>query len=127
MIEFGVFILIMAHLHSLDGSIGAACILALGAVGYLPAYVTFVALIAPPRLRSQAYAWSLFFYALGAICLSGVIGAVADAHGQRAAMSLLALLVVIGGLIGLSTTRLVHGRPGTIVPAETRGESGAAA
>jgi MFS family permease len=107
--EFGVFILVMAHLHSLAGSIGAACILALGAVGYLPAYVTFVALIAPPRLRSQAYAWSLFFYALGAICLSGVIGAVADAHGQRAAMSLLALLVIIGGLIGLTATRLVKG------------------
>ena len=108
-IEFGVFALVMAHLHSLEGSIIAACLLAIGAVGFLPTYVTFVAVIAPAKLRSQAYAWSLFFYALGAICLSGVIGSVADSHGQRAALTLLALLVTVGGLVGLSATRLVKG------------------
>jgi hypothetical protein len=72
--------------------------------------VTFVAIITPAKLRSQAYAWSLFFYALGAICLSGVIGAVADSnhnHGQRTAMSLLAFLVILGGLIGLSAKQFV--------------------
>jgi MFS family permease len=108
-IEFGVFTLVMARVHSLDASLAAASLLAIGAVGFLPAYITFVALIAPPKLRSQAYAWSLFFYALGAICLSSVIGAVADAHGQRTAMSLLALLVMVGGLIGLSASWLVKG------------------
>jgi MFS family permease len=108
-LEFGLFALVMAHVHSLRGSIIAACILAIGAVGFLPTYVTFVAVIAPPKLRSQAYAWSLFFYALGAICLSGVIGSVADSHGQRAALSLLAVLVMVGGLVGLSATRLVKG------------------
>jgi len=107
--EFGVFILVMAHIHSRDGSLAAACVLVIGAVGYLPAYVTFVALIAPPRIRSQAYAWTLFFYALGAICLSSVIGAVADSAGQRDAMSLLGGMVLVGGVIGLSTTRLVPG------------------
>jgi MFS family permease len=108
-IWFGAFILIMAQLHGLYLSFGAACLLALGAIGYLPAYITFVALLAPARLRSQAYAWSLFFYASGAICLSGVIGAVADADGQRVAMSMLAGLVAIGGVIGLSASRLVRG------------------
>ena len=108
-IEFGLFALVMAHVYSLRGSIIAACILAIGAVGFLPTYVTFVAVIAPPKLRSQAYAWSLFFYALGAICLSGIIGSVADAHGQRSALSLLAALVMVGGVVGLSATRLVKG------------------
>jgi MFS family permease len=111
-IWFGVFVLIMAHVHSLSASIVAASILAMGAVGFLPTYVTFVAIITPAKLRSQAYAWSLFFYALGAICLSGVIGAVADSnhnHGQRTAMSLLAFLVILGGLIGLSAKRFVKG------------------
>jgi len=107
--EFGVFAFVMANVHSLAGSIAAACVLALGAVGYLPAYVTFVAIIVPSRLRSQAYAWSLFFYALGAICLSGVIGAVADARGQREAMSFLAVLVIVGGLVGLSARKFVAG------------------
>ena len=107
--EFGVFALVMANVHSEVGSIAAACVLAIGAVGYLPAYVTFVAIIVPARLRSQAYAWSLFFYALGAITLSGVIGALADARGQRQAMSFLAVLVIVGGLIGLSARKFVAG------------------
>jgi MFS family permease len=108
-IEFGIGVLVMARIHNLDGSFAAASLLALGAVGYLPAYITFVALLAPARLRSQAYSWSLFFYALGAICLTPVIGAVADAKGQRVAMSMLALLLVLGGLIGGSASRLVKG------------------
>jgi MFS family permease len=108
-VEFGVFALVMANLHSLGGSVAAACVLAVGAVGYLPAYVTFVAIIVPGRLRSQAYAWSLFFYALGAISLSGVIGAIADARGQREAMSFLAGLVMIGGVVGISAYRFVKG------------------
>ncbi len=108
-VEFGVFALVMAVAPSEAGSIVAACLLAVGAVGYLPAYVTFVAVITPAELRSQAYAWLLFFYALGAVCLSAVIGAVADATGQRIGMGSLAVLVIIGGLIGMSARRFVRG------------------
>ncbi len=108
-IEFGVFALVMAVVPTLAGSIVAACLLAVGAVGYLPAYVTFVAVITPAELRSQAFAWSLFFYALGAICLSAVIGAIADAAGPRIGMGSLAVLVIVGGLIGVSARRLVRG------------------
>jgi MFS family permease len=108
-IHFGVFAFVMAITPSLAGSIVAACILAPGAIGFLPTYVTFVALIAPPDLRSQAYAWSLFFYALGAVCISGIIGGIADARGQRVALAFLGLLVVIGGLIGVSARRFVPG------------------
>jgi MFS family permease len=107
--EFGVFTFVMANVHSRAGSIAAACVLAIGAVGFLPTYAIFVSIISPPHLRSQAYAWSLFFYALGAICLSGVIGAIADAHGQRMAMSFLSVLVIIGGLVGISARRYVKG------------------
>ena len=108
-VEFGVFALIMAVAPSEAGSVVAACLLAVGAVGYLPAYVTFVAVITPAELRSQAYAWSLFFYALGAVCLSAVIGAIADASGQRIGMGSLAVLVIIGGVIGMSARRFVRG------------------
>jgi MFS family permease len=107
--EFGVFAFVMANVHSLAGSIAAACVLAVGAIGFLPTYAIFVSIISPPHLRSQAYAWSLFFYALGAICLSGIIGAIADAHGQRTAMSILSVLVVIGGIVGISARRFVTG------------------
>jgi MFS family permease len=108
-IEFGLFTLVMAVVPDLAGSIAAACLLAMGAIGYLPAYTTFVAIITPADLRSQAYAWSLFFYALGAVCFSAVIGAIADAQGQRIAMGFLAALTIIGGCIGFSARRFVAG------------------
>jgi predicted MFS family arabinose efflux permease len=108
-IEFGAFVFLMAVLPDVAGSIAAACVLAVGAVGYLPGYVTFVAVIAPADLRSQAYAWSLFFYALGAVAISAIIGAIADAQGQRVAMALLAGLVIVGGVIGISSRKFVPG------------------
>jgi MFS family permease len=107
-IEFGVFALVMAAAPDLVGSILAACVLAVGAIGFLPTYVTFVSVISPPNLRSQAYAWSLFFYALGAICISGIIGAIGDAHGQRIALGFLGVLVIIGGLVGITARRFVR-------------------
>jgi MFS family permease len=108
-IEFGVFVFLMAVIPDVAGSIAAACAVGVGAVGYLPGYTTFVAVIAPADLRSQAYAWSLFFYALGAIAISAIIGAVADAQGQRVAMALLAGLVIVGAVIGISSRKFVPG------------------
>ena len=64
---------------------------------------------APPHLRSQAYAWSLFFYALGAIIVFPAIGVISDAHGERIALGILGVLVVIGGLIAVSARRFVQG------------------
>jgi MFS family permease len=107
--EFGVFALVMAITPSLAGSIVAGCLVAVGAIGFLPTYVTGVAIIAPPHLRSQAYAWSLFFYALGAIIIFPAIGVISDAHGERIALGILGVLVVIGGLIGVSARRFVQG------------------
>ncbi len=106
-IEFGVGIALMAGSPVLGLSIVAAAVLSIGAFGFLPAYTALVSLVAPPRLRAQAYAWSLLWYALGAIALSVVIGAVSDAHGQRAALLVLAALVTGGGVIGLSAWRFV--------------------
>jgi MFS family permease len=106
-IDFGVFAIVMARVPSLTGSIIAACVVAIGGIGFLPTYVTMVAVLAPPKLRSQAYAWSLFFYALGAICISGVIGAIADGHGQRDALTFLGLLVIVGGFVAISARKFV--------------------
>jgi ABC-type branched-subunit amino acid transport system ATPase component/predicted MFS family arabinose efflux permease len=106
-VEFGVFAFVMGVMPLLGLSLAAAVLLALGAAGFLPAYTTVVAMVAPARLRSQAYAWSLFFYSLGAILGGAVIGGVADAHGQRSAMVLLSVLVVAGGAVSVSAARFV--------------------
>jgi MFS family permease len=107
-VDFALFAFAMAVAPDEAGSITAAFILAIGAIGFLPTYYIFVSVISPSQLRSQAYAWSLFFYGLGAICLGSVIGVFADAHGQRAAMVLLSVLVLGGGLVGISARRFVE-------------------
>ena len=60
-----------------------AFFLSIGASGFLPPYLTTVALIAPPRIRSQAYAYSLLFFALGGVVLSRIAADVGDHHGLR--------------------------------------------
>ncbi|HET6793209.1 MAG TPA: ATP-binding cassette domain-containing protein, partial [Acidimicrobiales bacterium] len=94
---------------NLGVSIAMAAILSIGAAGFLPAYTTLVSLVAPPRLRAQAFAWSLLWYALGAIVIQAFfIGPIINAHGQRTALVVLAALVVAGGIIGASTARFVE-------------------
>jgi branched-chain amino acid transport system ATP-binding protein len=98
-VEFGVGIALLGMSPWLPLSTVCAAVLAIGSTGFLPPYLTMVALVAPPRLRSQAFSWSLLFYGLGALGFSPITGAVADGHGWRTAMGLLAVLVVGGGII----------------------------
>ena len=101
-VEFGAFMAVMAGAPWVGVSVAAAGILSIGAYGFLPAYTALVSLVAPPRLRAQAYAWSLLWYALGGIVLGVVIGAISNAHGNRVALLILAALVAAGGAIGAS-------------------------
>jgi len=108
-VECGIGIAVMVAVPSLAGSIVASVLLALGAFGFLPSYTALVAFVAPPRLRAQAYGWSLLCYALGAIIITtGVVGPILNAYGQRTGLAVLAALTTLGGLIGLTTARFVE-------------------
>ncbi|HEY1832139.1 MAG TPA: MFS transporter [Acidimicrobiales bacterium] len=100
-----VFAALSGLLPSMWLSILAICIAGFGVGGFLPAYITTVAMVTPSRLRSQSFAWSLVFFALGAILVSGFIGAIADSSGQRTAFVVLGLLVLIGSLFIASGAR----------------------
>ena len=106
-IEFGVGIMLMAVAPGFALSVAAAIVLSIGAYGFLPAYTTLVASVAPPRVRSQAYAWSLVWYALGGIVMSAVVGGIQNANGPRVALIVLALVVVVGGALNVSVQRTV--------------------
>jgi branched-chain amino acid transport system ATP-binding protein len=67
-----------------------------------------VALVTPPRLRSQAYAWSLVWVAFGAAVVSPLVGGFGDAFGQRVAVIVLGVLVGIAGFIALTASRWVR-------------------
>jgi MFS family permease len=105
--EAGIFALAMALAPKLWMSILAAFLLGLGGGIIQPAYTTIVATVTTPSLRSQAYAWTLFFFAVGAGVLTGFIGLVADADGQRAAMALLAGFLVVAAPVAISARRTV--------------------
>jgi len=97
-IEFAIGITLMAVAPTRVLAIGAIMLLSIGYSGFLPAYQTLVSLISPPRLRSQAFAWSLLWYGVGAITVGTTIGAIGDAHGQRVALVVLAVLVAAAAI-----------------------------
>jgi ABC-type branched-subunit amino acid transport system ATPase component/predicted MFS family arabinose efflux permease len=107
-VEFGAGILLMAATPVFALSVCAAIVLSIGGYGFLPAYTTLVSSVVPPRVRSQAYAWSLFWYALGGVVVSAVVGGIQNAGGPRPALAVLAIIVVAGGLINASATRTVE-------------------
>jgi Na+/melibiose symporter-like transporter len=73
----------------------------------LTPYTTIVSMVTPSHLRSQAYAWSTVFLALGAIAVAVFVGTLADAAGQRVAIGVLSPVIVLGGLVLASTYRFI--------------------
>jgi branched-chain amino acid transport system ATP-binding protein len=107
-ILFGAGIALMAISPILIGSLVGVFVLSIGAAGFSPAYTTMVALITPPKLRSQAYAWSIVWVALGAAVVSPLIGSFGDAFNQRVAALVLAGLVAMAGFVEVTATRFVR-------------------
>jgi ABC-type branched-subunit amino acid transport system ATPase component/predicted MFS family arabinose efflux permease len=104
-VEFALAMVGMALSPWLWGSVVFAFLLSVGASGFLPPYLTTVALVGPPRIRSQAYAYSLLFFAAGGIVLSRIAAGVGDVNGLRAGMLLLSVFVTLGGIIGMTTKK----------------------
>lgn len=106
-VSFGALSLLLSVIPNLATAILLAGFVTVGAFGFLPSYTTMVSLVAPPTLRSQAYAWSLLFYALGAIVITPIIGSIGDSHGQRVSLAVLGVTVAGGGVIAASAHRFV--------------------
>lgn len=104
----GVGVLLMAGAPNAWFAGAFACVAGIGSTGFLPPYLTLVALGTPAAVRSQAFSWSLLFYAFGALAFSGIVGAVAQKHGYRIAFVVLSLLVIAGGLIATTVRRFVE-------------------
>ena len=106
-ISFGVGVWFMALAPNVWLAILAVCFLSIGAVGFLPSYQTMVAMVVPARIRSQAFAWSLLFYGLGAVVFTPIISVISDRQGNRTALTVLAVVTVLGGLMGVSGIRFL--------------------
>lgn len=87
------------------GLVGAFCI-AMGNGGWQPAYFSIVGSVAPPRLRSQAYAWAVLIYGSGGLAYVALVGIFPDdAAGYRGLTITLALLTAVAGVLAVSASK----------------------
>ncbi|HZT66599.1 MAG TPA: MFS transporter [Acidimicrobiales bacterium] len=106
-VEFGVGIVLMGLLPWSWGSVAMLFFLSIGAAGFNPAYNAMIGLVTTPRLRGQAYSYSLIWVTLGAIVVAPIIGGIAN-HHERAATYVLGILVVGAGLVELTARQFVE-------------------
>jgi len=105
-IEFGVGMMLMGLVPNRWLAVGMLGILAIGAAGYAPAYQSMIGLVTTPRLRGQAYSYSLIWVTIGAIIVAPTIGGIAN-HHERAATYVLGILMVMAGCIELTARKFV--------------------
>src|SRR3954466_2515332 len=105
-VEFGVGIVLMGLMPWVGGAVFMIVVLSLGASGFNPAYSAMIGLVTAPRLRGQAFSYSLIFVTLGAIVVAPIIGGISD-HHERAACYVLGALVVGAGLVELTARQFV--------------------
>ena len=87
--------------------IAAAFFLSLGIGSYQPAYYSIVGMVAPPRVRSQSYAWAILYYGAGGLFYTVFLAGIGENTSYRFLVGLLAAVVAIAGLVGASASRFV--------------------
>lgn len=87
-------------------AVGFTVLLGVGLGVWQPAYFPLVARIVPPRVRTQAYGWTLLFSGLGAL-LAIPLARYAQQESYRNAFALLALVVAVGAAVAASGARCV--------------------
>jgi ABC-type branched-subunit amino acid transport system ATPase component/predicted MFS family arabinose efflux permease len=66
-----------------------------------------LAAVAPPRLRSQALGWFVFFIGLGAILATPIIGNIGEENSYRVAISILSVNLLLAAVIYFSSAKFV--------------------
>ncbi len=88
----------------------SAVFVVVGAVGvgaYQPAYLPLVGRVAPPRVRTQAYAWAVLWVGLGAFLAIPLFG-LGESQGYRVALGVLSVFIALAGILGASARRYVQ-------------------
>ncbi|MEY2417464.1 MAG: hypothetical protein QOG90_144 [Actinomycetota bacterium] len=103
---FGIGIVLLGVMPWALASVAMVFVLSIGAAGFNPAYNAMIGLVTTPRLRGQAYSYSLLWVTLGAIVVSPIVGGIANDH-ERAATWVLGVIVIIAGVINFSVRQFV--------------------
>ncbi|MCU1483292.1 MAG: ABC-type branched-chain amino acid transport system, ATPase component [Actinomycetia bacterium] len=88
------------------GCVALVFFLGVGLGVYQPAYFPLVARIVHPRIKTQAYGWTLLFAGLGGL---GAIplASIGEHHSYRLAFGLLAGIIAVGAAVVASSARCV--------------------
>src|SRR5205814_9380180 len=105
-VGFGIGMVLMGVMPWALGSVAMLFVLAFGFGGFNPSYTSMIGLVTTPRLRGQAFSYSLIFTTLGAIVVAPIIGGIADSH-QREATWILGALMIMAGVINFSVRQFV--------------------
>jgi len=89
-------------------SIFFVVLVGIGSAGFLAFHLPVTALVAPPRLRSLAFALFGFWFGIGAIIMSGFVATIGENQGYRWGIAVLAVIVAVSGAIYASAFRFVE-------------------
>jgi ABC-type branched-subunit amino acid transport system ATPase component/predicted MFS family arabinose efflux permease len=103
----GMLILSAAPISAI--ALFGAFVIAAGNGGWQPAYYSILGTVAPPRLRSQAYAFGVMIYGAGGLAYVLVFAAFGGEEGNYRGLAIaMAVITGIAGAIGLSAQRFVQ-------------------
>ena len=105
-VQFAGGLVLMAAVPWAGLSLFFAAVLSLGIGAYQPAYYSVVGLVAPPQVRSQAYAWAILVYGCGGMSYLLLAG-IGENGSYRTLTVVLSVIVAVAGLIGVSARRFV--------------------
>ena len=106
-VQFAIGLVVMAALPWAYASLAAAFVLSVGVGSYQPPYYTLVGMVAPPRVRSQAYAWAILIYGCGGLSYL-LISGIGENGSYRTLAIVLAVIVALAGSIGASAKSFVQ-------------------
>ena len=89
-------------------ALAGAFLVSAGVGAYQPAYFTVVGTVAPPRVRSQSYAWAILVYGSGGLAYVVFFSVFGGENGNYRGLTFaLALITTSAGFIGASASRFV--------------------
>ena len=103
-VGFGAGLVLMAATPWSLGSAIFAFVLSIGYGAWQPSYFSLVGQVAPPRVRSQAYAWAILIYGVGGLSYL-VLAGIGENGSYRTLVLVLAGIVTLAGIIGASARR----------------------
>ena len=106
-VQYAIGLILLAFVPWEMGSMAVVFLLSIGIGSFQPAYFSLVGLVAPPRVRSQAYAWAILILGLGGLSFLLLAG-IGEDGSYRTLVGVLGGIIGLAGLCGASSARFVR-------------------